>query len=96
LSGGRAWFADIAIGRSLQTGIESSGFTTPEALRLTGGYRWDDGQSVSLQITGSRGGGGLGLSLNYDWPRYFVRLSHENRIDLLPQKRLRLSAGMRF
>jgi hypothetical protein len=56
------------------------------------GYRRSDGQALSLHHGGNR----LGLSVSYDWPRYFVRLSYDAGLNPLPQDNLRFSAGMRF
>ena len=66
------------------------------ALRIGGGYRWSDGQSLALHVTGGRGPDRLGLSVSYDWPRYFVRLSYDPRLNLVPAETLRFSAGIRF
>jgi hypothetical protein len=68
------------------------GVTASDAIRMGGGYRWSDGQSLSLQVTGGRA---LGLQVSYDWPRYFVRLSYDSKLNLNPPD-LRFSAGMRF
>ena len=65
-------------------------------MRIGGGYRWSDGQSLSLHVTGGRGPERLGLSVSYDWPRYFVRLSYDSGLNPVPQDRLRFSAGVRF
>jgi hypothetical protein len=96
LAAGRNWFAQVAVGRSLQ---QLPGLPAPhsaEAVRIGGGYRWSDGQSLSLQLTSGRGSDRLGLSVSYDWPRYFVRLSYDAGLNPAPQDRLRLSAGVRF
>lgn len=37
-----------------------------------------------------------GLSLAYDWPRWFMRLSYDPRVNFTPQDMWRLSAGTRF
>ena len=73
MTAGQNWFAQVAVGRSLQQAPQWSG-NSSDALSVAGGYRWSNGQSLSLQFTGSRGGERLGLSVSYDWPRYFVRL----------------------
>lgn len=95
LAAGRNWFAQVSVGRSLQppAGLPAS---SVDALRIGGGYRWGDGQSLSLHVTGTRGPDRLGLSVSYDWPRYFVRLSYDTGIQPVPQDRLRFSAGVRF
>jgi hypothetical protein len=83
---GRNWFAGLAQGQP--GGI----------VNVAGGYRWADGRSLSLQLTRARGPGQrLGLSLNYDWPRYFVRLSFDHQaLNPVPQDSFRFSAGVRF
>ncbi len=37
-----------------------------------------------------------GLSLGYDWPRYFVRVAWDPLVNFSPQDMLRLSVGTRF
>lgn len=93
---GRNWFAQVSIGRSLMAEPGLQRAESYDAMRIGGGYRWANGQSLSLQVTGARGPERLGLSLSYDWPRYFVRLSYDSGLDPLPQDRLRFSAGVRF
>lgn len=96
LAAGRNWFAQVSVGRSLQQVNGLTGSTPNDALRIGGGYRWSDGQTLSLHVTGNRGPERLGLSVSYDWPRYFVRLSYDPGLNPLPQDRLRFSAGVRF
>lgn len=96
LAAGANWFAQVSVGRSLQYDPGLSGSVPAEALRVAGGYRWADGQSLSLQVTSGRSADRLGLSVSYDWPRYFVRLSYDAGLNPLPQDKLRFSAGMRF
>jgi hypothetical protein len=38
----------------------------------------------------------LGLSVAYDWPRYFVRLAYDPKANFTPQDMWRLSTGVRF
>lgn len=38
----------------------------------------------------------FGLSVGYDWPRYFVRVAYDPLVNFTTQDMLRLSAGMRF
>ena len=68
LAAGQNWFAQVAVGRSLQLNPVLPGVTASDAIRVGGGYRWSDGQSLSLQVTGGRA---LGLQVSYDWPHYF-------------------------
>lgn len=96
LAAGRNWFAQVSVGRSLQQANILSGAVAGEALRIGGGYRWSDGQSLSLHVTGGRGPERLGLSVSYDWPRYFVRLSYDPGLNPVMQDKLRFSAGVRF
>ena len=68
-----------------------------DIFNVAGGYRWANGQSLSLQLSKGRGPGQrLGLALNYDWPHYFVRFSYEQGLNIVPQDSLRFSAGVRF
>lgn len=89
LQAGRNWFGQLDVG-----GAGS------DIVNLAGGYRWANGQALSLQLSRGRGPGQrLGLALNYDWPRYFVRFSYDQgAFAPLPQAQdsLRFSAGVRF
>lgn len=38
----------------------------------------------------------IGLSIGYDWPRYFVQLAYDPKVLMPSQELLRLSAGTRF
>ncbi len=38
----------------------------------------------------------FGLSVGYDWPRYFVRAAWDPQVNFTPQDMLRLSVGTRF
>jgi hypothetical protein len=100
---GRDWFARIGVGRELQqTPALSMGPGSAQVLSIAGGYRFGGGQALSLQL--SRGAADrLGLSVSYDWPRYFVQLSYDTALtpspslSALPQdSKLRFSAGVRF
>ena len=93
---GRNWFGQVGVERSLQSDLSQPTTGPTENLSVAGGYRWSDGQSLSLQLSRGRGGGRLGLAGSYDWPRYFVRLSYDSGLDPWPQDNLRFSAGMRF
>ena len=96
LAAGANWFAQVSVGRSVQYDSGLVEAAPAEALRIAGGYRWANGQALSLQVTGGRGPESLGLSVSYDWPRYFVRLSYDTGLNPLPQDKVRFSAGMRF
>jgi hypothetical protein len=95
LEAGRNWFGLVGIGRSAEL-EHVPGYASGEQVSISGGYRWGDGQSLSLRLTAGRGSERLGLALSYDWPRYFVRLSYDSKLYLVPQESLRFSAGMRF
>jgi hypothetical protein len=95
LEAGRNWFGLVGVGRSAEQD-HVPGYTAGEQLSVSGGYRWADGQSLSLRLTAGRGTDRLGLALSYDWPRYFVRLSYDSKVNLVPQESVRFSAGMRF
>jgi hypothetical protein len=93
---GRNWFANVGVGRSLQHLPGTPGSTSSDIVSISGGYRWADGQALSLQLTGGRSGDRLGLAVSYDWPRYFVRLSYDTKLNLTPADTLRFSAGVKF
>jgi hypothetical protein len=68
-----------------------------DIVNVGGGYRWGNGQALSLQLSKGRGTAQrLGLAVNYDWPHYFVRFSYDQGLYLAPQDSLRFSAGVRF
>lgn len=96
LAAGRNWFAQVSVGQSVQPYAGLDGMGSSDAMRIGGGYRWGDGQSLSLQLTGARGPDRLGLSVSYGWPHYYVRLSYDTGITPVPQDRFRFSAGVRF
>jgi hypothetical protein len=93
---GLNWFGQVGLGRSLEPGPAPSGAEAADVLSIMGGYRWSDARSLSLQLSRPRGGDRLGLTANYDWPRYFVRLDYDTGLKPLQQDNLRFSAGMRF
>ena len=97
IAAGKNWFAQAGVGHSLDSNPALPGSTasTP-VVNIAGGYRWSDGQSLSLQVSRGREAERLGLSVSYDWPRYFVRLSYDSKLSPLPQDSLRFSAGVRF
>ena len=95
LQAGRNWYGQVALAQGSSNALSHG--ATADVLNLGGGFRWADGQSLSLQVSRGRGlGQRLGLSVNYDWPRYFVRLSYDPGLNLTPQDSLRFSAGVRF
>jgi hypothetical protein len=93
LEAGRNWFGRMLVGRSLDSDQVSVG----------GGYRWGDGQAVSMQLSWGRNHERLalsqerlGLSVRYDLPRYFLRVGYDPRAGGSTQDMLRFSAGVRF
>ena len=95
LQAGRNWFGQLQLAQEPVGTLLS--MATHDSVYVAGGYRWGNGRSLSLQLSRGRGSGErLGLALNYDWPRYFVRLSYDPRWSLVPQDSLRFSAGVRF
>ncbi|HSV35459.1 MAG TPA: hypothetical protein VLI46_07875 [Ramlibacter sp.] len=95
---GRNWFARVGAESGMSPHPHGLGIPSAASfpvVNIGGGYRWGDGRSLSLQLnrgTGQR----LGLSLSYDWPRYYMRLSYDSSFAPAPQDSLRLSAGVRF
>lgn len=87
LQAGQQWFARAGVGRSIDSDVMSLG----------GGYRFTDGQALSMHVTRQLGQDRLGLAVRYDSSRSFLRLSYD-----LPTRTLggpdmlRFSAGMRF
>lgn len=96
LNAGRNWFAQVAVGRGAQFSPLPATPASAGAMSIAGGYRWSNGESLSLRLTSGRGAERLGLAVSYDWPRYFVRLSYDSKFTLTPAETLRFSAGMKF
>ena len=96
LNAGRNWFAQVAVGRGAQYSPLPSMLASADAMSIAGGYRWSNGESLSLRLTSGRGAERLGLAVSYDWPRYFVRLSYDSKFTFTPAETLRFSAGMKF
>ncbi|MEO5669991.1 MAG: hypothetical protein ABIR26_04780 [Ramlibacter sp.] len=97
LEAGPNWYGQVGVGRSLQPNPSLPGGSSLEdVLAVSGGYRWSDGESVSLQLSRSRSAERVGLAVSYDWPRYFVRFSYDPGLRLTPVDVLRFSAGVRF
>lgn len=97
LQAGRNWFGQVGVSQAAAA-THASG-TSSHVVNLAGGYRWANGQSLSMQLSRGRGNGQrLGLAVNYDWPHYFVRFAYDQgSFNLLPQQdNLRFSAGIRF
>jgi hypothetical protein len=101
LQAGRNWFGQVGLAQGdVPSALPHAG--TNDIVNLAGGYRFDNGQSLSLQVSRGRGPGQrLGLAVNYDWPRYFVRFSWDQQQGLpattgTTTDSLRLSAGVRF
>ncbi len=130
---GERWFAGVGLGRTNLREYTNLNFDPNDAWMLSGGYRWGENNSLSLQVvrdnrqhpdqqhvhlvyrtplpgdqrltvdllskTGLVDGvqvQRLGLSLGYDWPRYFVRLAYDPVVNFTTQDMWRLSVGTRF
>lgn len=90
----RNWFGKVGLSQVALNDVTTG---TTDILNVGGGYRFDDGQSLSLQVSRARGPvPRLGLSVSYDWPRYFVRFTYDQGVTLTPADNLRFSAGIRF
>lgn len=87
LEAGEKWFARAGIGRSLDSDVVSVG----------GGYRFADGDALSMQVLRQLGQDRLGLAVRYDWRSSYLRLAYDQplRVPGAPE-RLRFSAGVRF
>ena len=95
LQAGKNWFGQFGLAQGPVSPLAHAG--TNDMLNLAGGYRWGDGQSLSLQVSRGRGPGQrLGLAVNYDWPHTFIRFSWDQGLNVNPQDSLRFSAGVRF
>lgn len=87
LQAGQQWFARFGIGRSLDS----------DAISLGGGYRFADGQALSMHVTRQLGQERLGLAVRYDFSRAWLRLGYEAPTRTFGgTDALRFSAGMRF
>lgn len=95
LQSNRHWFGQFGLAQGPSSPLNHAG--SNEIANLAGGYRWAGGQTLSLQLSRGRGPGQrLGLALNYDWPRSFVRFAYDQGLSLAPADSLHLSAGVRF
>ena len=97
LEAGQSWYARFGMGRGVArvAGIGLHGETV-DLLSVGGGYRWSDGQSLSLQLLRGNRQQRLGLAVSYDWPSYFLRMDYDTGVNLINQDSLRFSAGVRF
>lgn len=87
LQAGHQWFARVGVGQSLDN----------EALSLGGGYRFADGQALSMHVTRQLGQERLGLAVRYDFSRAWLRVGYEAPTrGLAGPDLLRFSAGVRF
>ena len=130
---GERWFAGAGLGRTNLRNYVNLNFDPNDAWMLSGGYRWQDGGSLSLQwVRDNRNNPDqrhlhlvyrtprpgderltldlldkqglvdgtpihrLGLSIGYDWPRHFVRVTYDPLVNFTPQNMWRLSMGTRF
>jgi hypothetical protein len=97
LRAGENWFAGIGMARHV-SGAGMTGREGWESVNVSGGFRWPNGQSLSLEVSRGRGPGErLGLAVNYGWPRYYMRFSYDTGVGApAPQDHLKFSAGVRF
>ncbi len=87
LEAGAQWFARVNVGRSLDSDLVSIG----------GGYRFGDGQALSMHVTRQLGQERLGLAVRYDWTRTYLRLSYDANLGHSGgSDMLRFQAGVRF
>lgn len=87
LQAGQQWFARFGVGRSLDS----------DAISVGGGYRFADGQALSMHVTRQLGQERLGLAVRYDFSRAWLRLGYEAPTRSFGgSDALRFSAGMRF
>jgi hypothetical protein len=95
--GGGQWFARVSPGSSLKPSRSLYPHAAPaDEMNIGGGYVWKDGQSLSLQLSRGPSAERLGLSVSYDWPRYYMRLAYDTGANPVPRDSLRFSAGLRF
>lgn len=86
LEAGQKWFARAGVGQSLDSGVMSAG----------GGFRFADGDALSVQVTRQLGQDRLGLAVRYDLQRSYLRLAYEQPLRIQGSSDLRFSAGVRF
>ena len=100
LNGGYRW----ADNRALSLLLVRDNRENPDQQHLHLVYRTpiDGGQRLTLDLLAKRGLVDgvpirrLGASLAYDWPRQFVRVAWDPKVNFTAQDMLRLSAGVRF
>jgi hypothetical protein len=94
LQTGKNWFGQVGLS---QAPLNQLTHGTNDMVNLGGGYRFGDGQALSMQVSRARGPlPRLGLSVGYDWPRYCLRFTYDQGLNLTPADNLRFSAGVRF
>ncbi len=87
LEAGERWFARAGAGRSLDG----------QGLSIGGGYRFTDGDALSMMVTRQLGHERLGLAVRYDWRQAYLRLSYEQPLRTQGMAdRVRFSAGWNF
>lgn len=100
LSGGYRW----ADNRALTLLLVRDNRENPDQRHLHLTYRMpvEGGQRLTLDLLAKRGlvdGEPIrrvGASVAYDWPRHFVRVAWDPKVNFTAQDMLRLSAGLRF
>ena len=66
-------------------------------MSLGGGFRFMDGDALSMSVTRQLGQERLGLAVRYDWRQAYLRLSYDQPLRSQgAAERLRFSAGVRF
>ncbi len=94
---GQSWYARLGMGRTIaQPAALGLRGESVDLFAVGGGYRWTNGQSLSLQLLRGNRQQRLGLAVSYDWPSYFLRLDYDAGASVMPQDSLRFSAGVRF
>ncbi|HSV47101.1 MAG TPA: hypothetical protein VLJ58_15035 [Ramlibacter sp.] len=93
---GTTWFARLGVGGTSAAPHPGLPASSASSVSLGGGYRFRDSQTLSLELVRDGRQQRLGLTLSYDWPRYFVRMAYEPPFSPAPSEGLRFSAGVRF
>lgn len=87
LQTGQQWFARAAVGANVDS----------EAVSVGGGYRFSDGDALSMHVTRQLGQERLGLAVRYDRAAAYLRVSYEGKLGSTGQaEMLKFSAGVRF